>query len=112
MAKSFNSIVADFTTLNQDSSGTAIGKTLLNIGIKKILNVFDWSFNKDFKIISTGTGIQYYDPPYNALKIDYVRTAYGNLWNTPQEVKDSGDWRLLNATTVSSSIHTYWNISN
>jgi len=113
--KTFTQLATDYTTLsNDDSAGNlALGKTLINISAKQILNMSDWTFNKDSKTISTGTGIQNYDPPYNMLKMDYVRYWYGGVWYTPKEIKSGELWsKLTDVPSVTSSIPEYWYVSN
>lgn len=108
--RSFNSIVADGNLLANDSSGstTALLKVLVNQGIKKFLNLEDWTFNKDSVNYSTGTGVQYLNAPINANEIDFVHSWYGNRWYAPTEVKDATSWQILNQTKVSSSLITHY----
>ena len=106
--KTFNSLVADFTTLSNDASGTVLGKTLINFAIKKILSLSDWTFNKEFKSISAGTSIQYYQSPYNASKIDYLTVTFGGLTYTPSEIRSTEIWNRLNWVKVSSDIPQFW----
>lgn len=114
MAKSYLQLATDFTTLSNDASTSnlTLGKSLINIGIRKVLGLSDWTFMKDSKSISSGTSVQDYDPPYNMYKLEYVNVWYGNVWYVPKEVKDGESWRKLNAVTVYSSIPQYYYISN
>ena|SRR3990167_855899 len=108
--RSFNNLISDGQLLVNDSSGstTALLEILVNQGIKKFLNLEDWTFNKDSVNYSTGTGVQYLDSSYNANEIDFVYSWYGNLWYVPTEVKTATDWQILNQTTVSSSLITHY----
>mgnify|MGYP001571625931 CR=1 FL=1 len=111
--KTFNQTVSDFLVLSNDSSGTTLAKTLINIGTHKVLSLSDWSFLKDSKSISSGTGVQNYNPPYNMAKMEYVNYWYGGVWYTPKEIRDGETWTQLTAvSTVTSAIPQYWYISN
>jgi len=115
MPKTYNDLSIDFQTLNSDtsSSGTMI-KTLINLGVRKVFGLADWTFNKGQKIYSTGTGVSEYFPPYNALKIDYVSYSYGSpgVKYTVQQVMDGEDWERISAVSTTASIPYYWYVSN
>ena len=112
--KTFTESLADFKTITNDTStgNDTLGKTLLNIGSKKFLAMSNWSFNKDSKTYSTGTSVQYLDPPYDAAKIENVFAWYGGRWYTPRQVKSEARWTRINATEITSSIPQFWYVSN
>ena len=114
MSKSFNQTITDFTTISHDSSAdnTALGKSLVNTCIKKVLSSSDFTFNKDSKTYASVAKQQYYNPPYNADKMEYVNVYYGGVWYSLKEVRDGKSWRTLNNVAVYSDVPQYWYISN
>ena len=114
MSKSFNQTITDFTTISHDSSAdnTALGKSLVNTCIKKVLSSSDFTFNKDSKTYASVALQQTYDPPYNAAKMEYVNVYYGGVWYFLKEVRDGESWRKLNNVAVYSDVPQYWYISN
>jgi hypothetical protein len=112
--KSFAQTNTDFTTLSHDAStaNVALGKSLINTCIKKVLSLSNWTFNKDSKTYASVALQQEYDPPYNAAKLEYVNVYYGGVWYAPIEVRNGTQWRLLNNVTVYSDIPNYWYVSN
>lgn len=114
MAKSFTQLVSDYKTLTNDSSTTneTLGKTLINLGVKYFLVNNDWNFSKDNKSVSSGTLKQYYDPPYNMLKMEYVDYWYKNQWFCLEECHLGEDWTRLNNVVVTAAYPSYWYFSN
>lgn len=112
--KSFSQTNTDFLTISHDSStaNTALGKSLINTCIKKVLSLSDWTFNRDSKTYASVASQQEYDPPYNAAKLEYINVSYGGVWYAPREVRDERSWRLLNNVSVSSNVPEYWYVSN
>ena len=114
MAKSFQQTITDFTTMSHDSSAdnVTLGKSLVNTCIKKVLSSSDFTFNKDSNTYASVANQQYYDPPYNAAKMEYVNVYYGGVWYYLKEVRDGKSWRILNNVSVHSDVPQYWYISN
>ena len=114
MAKTFTESLADFKTLTNDSTteNETLGKTLLNIGSKRFLAMSNWTFNKSSKNYSSGTSVQWLDPPYNASKIEYVSVWYGGRWYNPREVKLGDKWAKINTVEITSNIPQFWYVSN
>jgi len=112
--KTFNQVVSDFQSITKDSSTAtlALAKQWVNDCVHQILSMSDWNFNKDSKSFSSVAQQQDYDPPYNALKIDYVNVYFGNVWYVPQEVRSGDLWRQINNVVVYSDIPTQWYVSN
>jgi len=109
MAKTYNQLVDDFKSINNDSSSGTIGKTFLNIGIRKILGLSDWTFLRGTKQYSTGTSVQTYRIPYDADRADYLKYWYGGAWYYPEQVHGDKRWTEINAVdTVTASIPYYW----
>jgi hypothetical protein len=108
--KTINKLASDFAIHTNDSSGSTLelGKSLINMGVRKIMNLSDWSFNMDTVNYSTGTYVQDYTLPYNVNKVDYVKEWYGHVWYVPKEVKLRKDWTILNSVDSYSTIPTHW----
>lgn len=113
MAKTFKDLVTDFGTFTNDSSqgNLSLGANLINLGVRKILGMANWTFNKESKTYSTGSSQQYYAIPYNLDKPEEVYFYSGSIWHTPTEVRDSTLWQRLNSTVVYSDVPSHWYIS-
>jgi hypothetical protein len=81
------------------------------LAIHRVLGRGDWNFNKDRKDYTTVAQSQYFDPPYNADKIEYANVYSNLIWYVPKELRSGSYWRVLNRTEVYSDIPQYWNIS-
>lgn len=108
--KTFNEVVSDFQDLSNDSSGSAqsLAKKLANTGIKRLLGLADFSFNKGTGTISSGTNTQYYKINHRADKIDYLKVDYGGITYTPKEVKTEEIWNRINYVPTYSNVPQYW----
>lgn len=108
--KSFNSLVQTAQTITNDSSGSAqaLFKTFINQSCKNILGSMDLTWTRATKKISSGTSIQWYDPPYNIDRIENVLTEYGGTWQFPKEVRTETEWQKLNNVNIESTVATHW----
>ena len=119
MAKTFLQAVTDVATLTNDPS-LAIGqanetltKSLLNMGIKYIMNLADWNFNKTSVDLTSVASQQDYLLPYNMERMNYVSIYANNLWYTPQEIKHGRTWQQINyVTTTYTDVPLYWYYKN
>jgi len=111
--KSFTQSGTDFTTISRDASANnlALGKSLINTCIKKIISISDWTFIRDSKDYTSVAAQSEYDPPYNAARIASVQVYTGGMWYVPKEIRDDEQWRVITSTTASSDIPQFWFIS-
>jgi len=110
MAKTFNNLKADFLTLskNSDSNNTTLASTLLNLWIRKILALRDWSFNTTSDTITTVANQQAYELPHNCFRVKQVKQLNSDTYYFPQEITSREAWNALNASSDTSSIPTHW----
>lgn len=118
MAKTFQqaitdvSVLANDATLNIGGSNETTTKSLLNMGIKFVLSMADWNFNKTYVDITSVDGTQGYAIPQNAARVSDVFVYANSIWYTPVEIKDETKWRQLNYTTTDESDATqFWHFS-
>ena len=104
--KTFNQSATDYTTLSRDSStaNLALGKSLINQYISKILVMRDWIFNRSSVNITTEANEQDYLLPYNCQKVKDIKAYSGEVYYYPKEVKTRKEWVILNRSTVTSDI--------
>ncbi len=103
--RTYNQLVTDYTTLSRDAStaNLALGKTLINRFIKKILMARDFTFNRSSKSITGIANQQAYNLPYNLERVKNVKVVVGTLNYFPREVRSRAIWTKLNRTTVSGN---------
>lgn len=108
--KTFVQASTDFTTISNDDSAAnlALGKSLMNECIHRVLSIQDWNFNKDSKNITSVASQQDYNVPVNCLKIDFVKITSGGLVYMPKQIRDYKNWCIINHTTINSDIPQYW----
>jgi hypothetical protein len=109
--KTFSNLKADFLTLskNESSDNSALAATLLNLWIRKILSLRDWSFNTGVDTITTGTSQSTYELPYNCFRVKTVKQKNDDTSYILTEVKDRDTWNILNESSdTSSDIATHW----
>jgi hypothetical protein len=106
VSKTFNQLATDFTTLSRDDSATnlALGKTLMNICIKKVLSLADWTFYRGSKEYTSVASQQNYTLPDNCWRVKGLKAVYSSVTYTPTEVKNRNSWLALNRVSVSSDI--------
>jgi len=104
--KSFNQSATDYTTLSRDAStaNLALGKSLLNQFISKILVMRDWVFNRSSADITTVANQQDYLLPYNCQRVKDVKAYSGSTYYFLKEIKTRKEWVILNRSTVTSDI--------
>jgi len=102
--KTFNETVTDYTTLSRDNStaNSTLGKSLINIFIKKILIARDWTFNRGSFTDKSVAAQQNYPKSYNCWRIREIKVKVGNLYYFPKEVTSREVWTNLNRTVVTS----------
>ncbi len=104
--KTFNQLATDYTTLSRDSStaNLALGKSLINTFIGKILVMRDWVFNRSSADITTEADEQDYIFPYNCLKVKDIRAYTATTYYYLKEINTRKEWVVLNRSTVTSDI--------
>jgi hypothetical protein len=110
MAKTFSNLKTDFLTLSKNSSSdnTTLAGTLLNIWIKKILSLRDWSFNTGVDTITT-VGSQYeYELPYNCFRLKTAKQKNDDTFYILKEIKDRDTWNALRRTETTSDVPTHY----
>jgi len=112
--KTYNQTATDFTTISNDASAAnlALGKSLMNQCIHKILAMDDWTFNRNTYTFATVASQQDYNPPYDMWRMDYLNLTYGGVKYVPIEIKSGRKWALLNEVLVYGNVPQYWFISN
>lgn len=104
--KTFEQTYNDYLTLTKDSSSsnTTLGKSLINTYIRRILRARDWTFNRSSATDSTVADQQNYPKPYNCKTIRFIKVEVDDTDYWPTEVKDRGEWILLNRSDTTSDI--------
>ncbi len=108
--KTFLQTSTDYTTISNDDSASnlALGKSLINECIHKVLSSQDWNFNKSVKSLTSVASQQDYSTPVNCLKVDYVKITANNLIYMPKQIRSWESWNTLNHSVVASDIPQYW----
>jgi hypothetical protein len=119
MAKTFPQAITDVAKLASDpnlgvgGANVLMAERLLNMGVKYIMNLADWNFNKTNISLTSVASQQDYLLPYNLERVDYVNVYANNLWYTPTEIKHGRVWRQINyVTTNYTDVPLYWFYSN
>lgn len=114
MAKTFNQGATDYTTISNDDSAAnlTLGKSLMNQCIHTVLSMADWTFNRGTKTYDTVASQQYYSPPSDMKRVDYVNVTVDDVTYTPKEIKTDREWDILNEVSVEGDVPEYWFISN
>lgn len=102
--KTFNKTVTDYETLSRDNSSanTTLGKSLINIFIKKILIARDWTFNRGSFTDKSVASQQNYPLPYNCWRVREIKVEAGGLKYFPTEERSREVWTNLNRSVVTS----------
>lgn len=103
--KTFNTLATDYTTLSRDSSteNLALGKTLINTFVNRILMMRDWTFNRGSLTIQSIAGEWSYPKAYNAERISGIKVRVGDTVYWPKEVLNRDDWEQLTRTRTAVS---------
>jgi len=103
--KTFNDSVTDYATLSRDSStaNLALGKSLINTFIKKILVSRDWVFNRSSYKDASVADQQNYPLPYNCERVRSIKVHANGINYFPKEVSSREIWNNLNRTTTPTS---------
>ena len=110
MAKTFTTAASDFTTISNDAAtaNATLGKSLINIGTRKILAMRDWLFFRGQRAYTSIASTQSYALPDNCWRVYGIKAYDGSLYYYPKEIRDRRIWVNLNRTTVSSNIPRYF----
>ena len=118
MSKTFIQAQNDLAVLANDpllavsGASNATAQILLNMGVKYIMAMADWNFNKTSTDITSVASQQAYAIPYNVARVDKVFVYANSLWYAPEEIKSEEQWRKMNYTTsVYSDVAQYWHYS-
>ena len=105
MDKTFTQLATDYTTLSRDASAEnlALGKSLMNTFIKKVLVARDWVFNRSSYTDASVADQQAYPKPYNCERIRSIKVTADTINYFPEEVKSRKQWNSLNRTTTPTS---------
>jgi len=101
--KSFTQLTTNFTTLSRDSAAAnlAIGVTLINVYIKKILVMKDWTFNRGSYADASVAEQQAYPLPYNCGRLIEIKVTPASKINYfPKEISSREIWTKLNRVEV------------
>ena len=104
MNKTFTQLATDYTTLSRDDSAAnlALGKSLINTFISKILVARDWVFNRSSYAETSVANQQSYPKPHNCWRVRSIKVKVGDLYYFPKEVTSREIWTNLNRTVVTS----------
>lgn len=108
--KTFTASASDFKTLSSDSAtaNETLGKSLINIGTRKILAMRDWLFFRGERQYTSVASTQAYPLPDNCWRVYGIKSYDGSLYYYPKEIRSRKLWVELNRTTVSSNIPQYF----
>jgi len=108
--KTFTTAASDFTTISNDAAAAnaTLGKSLINIGTRKILAMRDWLFFRGQRAYTSIASTQAYALPDNCWRVYGIKSYDGSLYYYPKEIRDRKIWVNLNRTTVSSNIPQYF----
>ena len=108
--KTFTALASDFTTISSDAAAAnlTLGKSLINIGTRKILAMRDWLFFRGQRAYTSIASTQSYALPDNCWRVYGIKSYDSSLYYYPKEIRDRRIWVNLNRTTVSSNIPQYF----
>ena len=100
--KTFNTLVSDYQILSRDNStaNLALGKSLMNTFIAKVLIARDWVFNRSSYTDASVAGQQKYPKPYNCERVRSIKVNASSINYFPKEVTSREVWNNLNRTTT------------
>lgn len=108
--KTFTIAASDFTTISSDASAAnvTLGKSLINIGTRKILAMRDWLFFRGVREYTSAASTQSYPLPDNCWRVYGVKAYDSSCYYYPKEIRDRRLWVNLNRTSVSGNIPQYY----
>ncbi len=99
-------------TNNDESSNTTLFNLRFNQRLRQIYGLNDWKFLEDSKTISTVSGTQFYDLPFNFKKLINVTQTNGTTVHSPKKCSSREMWDKLNGSSVSSDIPEWFYLFN
>ena len=110
MAKTFTVSASDFTTISSDTTAAnlTLGKSLINIGTRKILAMRDWLFFRGVREYTSAASTQSYPLPDNCWRVYGIKSYDSSCYYYPKEIRDRRLWVNLNRTSISGNIPQYY----
>lgn len=110
MAKTFNQLATDFTTITRDDAATnlTLGKSLINTFTKQILAMRAWVWNRGSYTDITVGGQWRYPKPYNAERLEGVKVTVDTVNYYPKEISTRGIWVRMSRSVVTSDVPQYF----
>lgn len=111
--KQFLISASDFTTITQDASAAnlALGKSYLNMIIKRVMSMRDFMCNKSYFTRTSVASQQAYEVTPNTGKIEWVKATLSNVNYILKEKKDETEWQKMNYHAVSGNVLSNWHLN-